>query len=156
MPAFVAAELGAAQALGLVEVERDRRPACGAVRRLDGGRREVLVLTAPAVLSVEGSVARLRRASLAPSWPPGPRRSRSDGARRGRWSNRGRSSPTGPGPGRWRCRRATRSARVRALTVLGAVATGAGEVVVLDPPAAAARILDALRAWGYVDAIVAA
>ena len=65
VPAFVAAELGVAQALGLVE----RRPATATAarrvtRRLDGGRREVLAVTAPAVLSVEGAVARLRRASL--------------------------------------------------------------------------------------------
>ena len=35
-----------------------------ATRRLDGGRREVLDVAPPAVLSVEGAVARLRRASL--------------------------------------------------------------------------------------------
>ena len=34
------------------------------MRRLDGGRREVLAVPPPAVLSVEGAVARLRRASL--------------------------------------------------------------------------------------------
>jgi electron transfer flavoprotein beta subunit len=34
------------------------------VRRLDGGRREQLVVDAPCVISVEGSVAELRRASL--------------------------------------------------------------------------------------------
>ena len=63
VPAFVAGELGAAQALGLVEVE-PVGSGVRAVRRLDGGRRELLDLTAPAVLSVEGSVARLRRAAL--------------------------------------------------------------------------------------------
>ena len=34
-------------------------------RRLDGGRREALTITGPAVLSVEGVAARLRRANLA-------------------------------------------------------------------------------------------
>ena len=74
VPALVAAELGIAQALGLIAVtivpdtEHDgtvgRRCDREAVRRLDGGRREVLTITAPAVLSVEGAVARLRRPSI--------------------------------------------------------------------------------------------
>ncbi|HEX4219135.1 MAG TPA: mycofactocin-associated electron transfer flavoprotein beta subunit [Acidimicrobiales bacterium] len=62
-PAFVAHELGAAQALGLV----DLRPDAGGVlaeRRLDGGRRERLRVPQPAVCSVEGAGVRLRRASL--------------------------------------------------------------------------------------------
>ena len=44
VPAFIAAELGIAQALGLVEVETAApdAPAMRVVRRLDGGRREVL------------------------------------------------------------------------------------------------------------------
>ena len=69
VPAFVAAELGAAQALGLVEVVDDgaglgeEPPSLRVVRRLDAGRREVLDVAAPAVLSVEGSIATLRRSS---------------------------------------------------------------------------------------------
>jgi electron transfer flavoprotein beta subunit len=63
VPAFVAAELDAAQALGLVEVAPGTGPLT-VTRRLDGGRREVLSVTAPGVLSVEGAVARLRRAPL--------------------------------------------------------------------------------------------
>ncbi|MEZ5321834.1 MAG: hypothetical protein R2698_07150 [Microthrixaceae bacterium] len=69
-PALVAAGLGAAQALGLVEVANatSGRGAGAevvvAVRRLDGGRRERLEVRAPAVLSVEGSVARPGRAPL--------------------------------------------------------------------------------------------
>lgn len=66
VPAFLAAHLGAAQALGLVEL----RPSpsgpgrLAATRRLDRGRRERLELDAPAVVSVEGGSARLRRAAL--------------------------------------------------------------------------------------------
>jgi len=63
VPAFVAHHLKAAQALGLTTVS----PAGEGLRverRLDGGRREVLEVTAPAVLSVEEGL-RLRRASLA-------------------------------------------------------------------------------------------
>jgi electron transfer flavoprotein beta subunit len=62
-PAFLAHALGAAQALGLV----DLRPDDGgllAERRLDGGRRERLRVPRPAVCSVEGAGVRLRRASL--------------------------------------------------------------------------------------------
>jgi electron transfer flavoprotein beta subunit len=81
VPAFLAAELGAAQALGLVRAtvrpggdsgtgpEQSRDPASAQLeleveRRLDGGRRERLLLRAPCVLSVEAVSARLRRASL--------------------------------------------------------------------------------------------
>ncbi|HEX7442999.1 MAG TPA: hypothetical protein VF320_03870, partial [Acidimicrobiales bacterium] len=69
VPAYLAARLGAAQALGLVHVEPGAE-ALRVIRRLDHGRREVLSLATgagapPAVLSVEGSSADLRRASLA-------------------------------------------------------------------------------------------
>jgi electron transfer flavoprotein beta subunit len=65
VPALLAARLGAAQALGLLAISFG--PAVGSlegVRRLDGGRRERLRVQGPAVISVEGSTARLRRASL--------------------------------------------------------------------------------------------
>lgn len=71
VPPFLAAELNLGQACGLVNVtdssspnETDNFPALRAERRLDGGRREVLAITGPAVLSVEGVVATLGRASL--------------------------------------------------------------------------------------------
>ena len=63
VPAFLAAELGAAQALGIIQLAADAKT-IEARRRLDGGRRERLRVTPPAVLSVEGGSARLRRASL--------------------------------------------------------------------------------------------
>ncbi|HEY7625829.1 MAG TPA: hypothetical protein VH761_02135, partial [Ilumatobacteraceae bacterium] len=62
VPVFLAATLQRQQALGLVAVELGN--SLCVTRRLDGGRREVLRITAPAVLSVEGSLARLRRAGL--------------------------------------------------------------------------------------------
>lgn len=61
-PAFLAAHLGAAQALGAVHLELDGDRLL-AHRRLDGGAREILRLPSPAVVSVEGGL-RLRRASL--------------------------------------------------------------------------------------------
>jgi electron transfer flavoprotein beta subunit len=72
LPAFLAHELGAAQALGLVKLEafhgRDSRKTSHvltAERRLDGGWRERLRVPTPAVCSVEGAGTRLRRATLA-------------------------------------------------------------------------------------------
>lgn len=62
-PAFLAAEFNAAQALGVVHLEADN----GAVlthRRIDRGRREVLRLGWPAIVSVEAAGMRLRRADL--------------------------------------------------------------------------------------------
>ena len=63
VPAFVAARLGVAQALGLVRLELTTS-AVQAERRLDGGRRELLEIVLPAVVSVEAAGVRLRRAPL--------------------------------------------------------------------------------------------
>jgi len=67
LPAYLAHELGAAQALGLVALEARRHAGeCVllAERRLDAGWRERLRVLPPAVCSVEGAGVRLRRASL--------------------------------------------------------------------------------------------
>ena len=64
VPAFVAAKLQAAQALGLTTVVATGAESVQVERRLDGGRREQLRVEAPAVLSVEAGL-RLRRAPLA-------------------------------------------------------------------------------------------
>ena len=64
VPAFVAAKLRAAQALGLTTVTQSSATSVDVERRLDGGRREQLRVEAPAVLSVEAGL-RLRRAPLA-------------------------------------------------------------------------------------------
>ena len=64
VPAFIAAHLASAQALGLTSVSpAEDGTAVNAERRLDGGRRERLLVQAPAVLSVEAGL-RLRRAPL--------------------------------------------------------------------------------------------
>ncbi len=69
LPAYLAHELGAAQALGLVVLgpvtDSAGRQALLAERRLDAGWRERLNVPLPAVCSVEGAGVRLRRASLA-------------------------------------------------------------------------------------------
>jgi electron transfer flavoprotein beta subunit len=63
-PAFLAAALNAAQALGVVRMEPADDGKLRVYRRLDGGRREVLLLSRPAVVSVEAAGVRLRRAGL--------------------------------------------------------------------------------------------
>ena len=151
VPAFIADELSCAQALGLLEVQTaEASGALRVVRRLDGGRREVLDVSAPAVLSVEGSAARLRRASLAASLA----------ARDARVSMlqgpHGRLPEAEIHPYRPRARVLPAPAggsldRVRQILDIGGGDVHA-ELVTLDPPAAAAKILDQLRDWGYLDA----
>jgi electron transfer flavoprotein beta subunit len=64
VPALLAHHLGAAQALGLVSIGFEAGRTLVAERRLDGGWRERIRLTPPAVCSVEAAGVRLRRASL--------------------------------------------------------------------------------------------
>lgn len=64
VPAYLAAELGIKQSLGVVSLTPQLHEIL-LTRRLDGGRREHVRVTDRAVISVEGSVAQLRRASLA-------------------------------------------------------------------------------------------
>lgn len=64
VPAFLAAELGVGQALGLVSVTIEGPGHLTVERRLDGGWREQIRISGPAVLSVEGAGVRLRRADL--------------------------------------------------------------------------------------------
>jgi len=64
VPAFLAHELGVAQALGLTELAAVSTGKLDALRRLDGGRRERLSVGTPAVVSVETGSVRLRRAAL--------------------------------------------------------------------------------------------
>jgi electron transfer flavoprotein beta subunit len=150
VPAFLAARLHRQQALGLIDVQLG--DPLRVTRRLDGGRREVLRITGPAVLSVEGSVARLRRASLraalaaqsAEVWSHATTIALSDHTspvvvRQYRPRARVLAAPVG----------ATLD-RLRALTD----ASGApqpGETIEVGPAEAAQRILDVLRDWGYLE-----
>ena len=153
VPAFLAGELSSAQALGLLDVRRAADAASSAlsvVRRLDGGRREILEVTPPAVLSVEGSAASLRRASLAASLAA---RSAPVETVRG---PHGRLPEAEIHPYRPRARVLPAPAggsldRVRQILDVGGSDTHA-ELVALDPPAAAVKILDQLHDWGYLDA----
>lgn len=156
VPAFVAAHLDAAQALGCVTLSIDEDGAAGMVtaeRRLDGGRRERVRAHGPCVFSVEGGSARLRRAPLRavvlsrdttidvvrPSTQPVT----GGAVRRSPFRPRARVLPP-PSSGL--------SARERILALTGALTEREPpQLLVLEPDAAADRILDQLRAWGYVE-----
>jgi electron transfer flavoprotein beta subunit len=149
VPAFLAARLRRQQALGLVGVEFV--DPLRVTRRLDGGRREILRITGPAVLSVEGSIARLRRASLRSALtaqkaevlpygtPTMPSANSSVVAVRP-YRPRARVLPAPVG--------ATALDRLRALTDVSA-APQPGETVEASPEVAAQRIIEVLRDWGY-------
>jgi electron transfer flavoprotein beta subunit len=150
VPAFLADLWNAEQALGLIQITDRTATAVGATRRLDGGRRELLAVEAPAVLSVEGSVAALRRAALgrelaAATMPiievTGPQEPRERPAEITRYRPRARmlAAPAG----------ATALERVRSITE-PATAVAHGETVALPPAEAADRLLAALTEWGYL------
>ncbi|MCU1401551.1 MAG: Electron transfer flavoprotein alpha/beta-subunit [Acidimicrobiales bacterium] len=147
VPAFLAAALEIGQALGLVAIDIEP-DGIGALRRLDGGRRERLAVTGRAVLSVEGGTALLRRASLRSVLakpvidvvrPEPIQAAHVADARPFRPRPRAFAPPVG----------STALDRIRTLTAAGA-AVAHGETVTLDPPAAAERIRTALREWGYI------
>jgi len=151
VPAFIAAELSCAQALGLLEMQiADESGRLRAVRRLDGGRREILEVSAPAVLSVEGSAAKLRRASLAASLTA------RDAAVLRLQGPHGRLPEAEIHPYRPRARVLPAPAGGSLDRVRQILDVGGGEVhselLTLDPPSAAAKILDQLAGWGYLDA----
>ncbi len=149
VPSFLAAALNARQALGVIGTSfEDNRIV--ATRRLDGGRREVLDVHAPAVISVEGATARLRRAGLtalrtsaiaqievvaptitmhADEFSVHPYRPRA----------RALAGPSG----------VDALDRIRSLTATGAVAS-THDLETLAPAEAAVRIVRALTDWGYL------
>ncbi|MCE9620772.1 MAG: mycofactocin-associated electron transfer flavoprotein beta subunit [Actinomycetia bacterium] len=149
VPGYLAAALQASQALGVLGVTFESGSIV-ATRRVDGGRREVLDVQAPAVISVEGATARLRRASLtamraaasAPIEVVAPSivmRTSEHIAHTYRPRARALASPTG----------AEALDRVRSLTAAG-TSSAAHEVETLEPADAAARIVQTLREWGYL------
>lgn len=152
-PAYLAAELGAAQALGLVDVTTDGFTGTGplrVVRRLDGGRRELLEVPLPAVISLEGAVARLRRASMAASLAT-RRAPITQVAGPFGHPPHAEVHPYRPRPRTITVPHGDALDRVRALLDIGSGSEARTELVTLDPPAAAARIVDQLREWGYLE-----
>jgi electron transfer flavoprotein beta subunit len=152
VPAYLAARLGAQQALGLVQLQPGDAGHVDAVRRLDGGRRERLAIEAPAVLSVEGATARLRRAPLAAALRA---RAQAVPVRVAPVAAPHAARVTRPFRPRPRALAAPAGSsaleRVVQLTEAHAVPAGGGDAVALDPAEAAARIVAALRQWGYLE-----
>ncbi len=160
VPAFLAARLRRQQALGLIAVEFGSP--LRVIRRLDGGRREVLLVTGPAVLSVEGSVAGLRRAPLRaalasqtaevlPYGTPVSSGMGSSGTVPG-----GTTSTVSVRPYRPRARVLAPPAGATALERLQALSDASaapqpGETLEASPPDAAQRIIEVLRDWGYLE-----
>ena len=161
VPAFLAGELRASQALGCVGLEVGTADdASGeltlqAERRLDRGRREVLRLRPPFVVSVEATTARLRRASVAALLDGRAAPVRLVAA------DAGRAGPTPGSPVLARSRPYRPRARVVAspsssLPALGRVLELTGmtnesspaRTVRAEPDEAAGVLLDALREWG--------
>ncbi|HEV3282471.1 MAG TPA: mycofactocin-associated electron transfer flavoprotein beta subunit [Acidimicrobiales bacterium] len=168
LPAFLAHELGAAQALGLVHLEFESgappagaEPAVLAVlaeRRLDGGWRERLRVPLPAVCSVEPAGVTLRRASLAGALAAEASSvavDRSGDAQRHaadhlvqvgptlpfRPPTRAIPAPTGPDP------------RTRVLALTGALVAHDPPTVVgpVEAPAAADALIHFLVSHGYLE-----
>jgi electron transfer flavoprotein beta subunit len=150
VPPFIAAHLNAEQALGVIGITMSTDH-IDATRRLDGGRRELLEVHAPAVISVEGATAPLRRAGLAalraassapivvvPATTPIHRAEFM--VRPYRPRARQLPAPQGASP----------LDRLRVLTDATVTSAARGETVHLEPAAAAARVVRALRDWGYL------
>jgi electron transfer flavoprotein beta subunit len=155
VPAYLAHRLDAAQALGLVAVHTGPGTTgpgtIRATRRLDGGRREVLDVPSPCVLSVEGSVATLRRAGLRQLLDAQSATVQVVPAAPGRHAVASVVTPYRP-----RARALAAPAGEQALDRLRVLTDAAGgstrgETVVLAPREAAARIVQALHDWGYLD-----
>ena len=154
VPAFLAADLGAVQALGLVHLERDTDGGLRLTRRLDHGRREVLTVGGPAVLSFEGASAELRRAGLAAVLAAGQadldvRVALSSRVARTRVVRR---APYRPRARTWAPPAADLDVRGRILSLTGAlVERTPPRTVHADAAEAADLVIEQLRAWGYLE-----
>ena len=151
VPAYLAGLNGAAQALGLVTLEPVDPGVLRAERRLDGGRRERLLVRTPAVISVEGSSARLRRPSLAAALNA---KRASIEVQQPALAATVVQVPSRTGPFRPRARvlpppPSDLSARERVLALTGAlVERTPPKRVVMEPEEAADFLLEQLREWG--------
>lgn len=158
VPAMLAHHLDFCQALGLLSVEPvSAEPADDhtivAIRRLDGARRERIRIPIPAVISVEGGIATLRRAALDASMGESAHTDAEVEVRGGH--SHGESDPPRTTP--WRPRARTlagpggESAFDRILELTGSLSdTSPPRTVKADPSEAARMIMDSLAEWGYL------
>ncbi len=156
VPAFLAAELGAAQALGLVDVDVHRNVHATATVLRSGSSVASTAAAArcstcrcPPCCPWRGPWRAFAGHHSPPSSPPDQRRFRRSADPTDGCPSR-RSIRTGPA--REHCRRpqATRSPEC-APSSTSAVPMSHAETVTLAPADAAHRILDQLREWGYLD-----
>lgn len=148
VPSMLAALLGVASIRGLISVEPEQPGTLRGVARLDRGAREEVLLRTPIVASVEPAAATLRRAGL-----------------RDLLTARGRPVelvehvhrahlvtliPVNSGSPSRIVAPPHGTALERAMELAGAASqTTGGQVVEMDPPEAARRIIDQLVSWGY-------
>jgi electron transfer flavoprotein beta subunit len=154
VPAFLAAKINAAQALGVVDLKIERTGSVQVERRLGAGMRECLRVRTPAVISVEAVTAQQRRSSLAAVLraldEPIERITLPLALNRAAHAVRVK-------PGRPRSRVTTVpdptvSTRERMLAITGMLTERARpQLLKLTPSEAADRILAQLRAWGYLE-----
>ncbi len=150
VPAFLAARLDLAQALGAVSLEIDG-DAVRVERRLDGGRRAVLVARRPVVISVEAASARLRRAALGAVLDAREAVVPSVAGPVLRWAKPNRVGPYRPRARVLASPSAALDPRERILALTGALSDrDPPQRLVLEPAEAADRLLDQLRRWGYL------
>ncbi|MGP0032571.1 MAG: mycofactocin-associated electron transfer flavoprotein beta subunit [Acidimicrobiales bacterium] len=150
VPAFVAGLLQVAQVLGAASVEA-RGGTLRIERRLDRGRREIVDVAAPAVVSVEGGLAPLRRPSLPQvlRWATAPIPTVTPG-HRGE-AEPGRTLPYRPRPRVLDGPDAHLPTRQRLLSISGALAVlDPPRLVVATPDEAADELLAFLSSRGYL------
>jgi electron transfer flavoprotein beta subunit len=147
----LAALLERPQACGLLNAGWEGDALVGE-RRLPAGRRERLHLPLPAVASFEAGTIALRREPL-------PALLAAQGASievltpavAVRGARRGLEQPYRPRPRTIPIRPLDEDPRARIAALTGALEASSGsQQLTLDPPQAAAAIVDALRRWGYL------
>ena len=161
VPSFVAWRLERPASCGLRSVSADADGRLLATRRLDGGRREDLLIACPAVISIEAGLAPLRRAPLAASVAvttasltlvsAKDRRSTIGGAG-------GMAASAKPMPYRPAARSVPSpigaSALDRVVSITGALdAIEPPRSVTAEPEDAARMIVEQLTAWGYLSPV---
>ncbi len=152
VPPAVAAILDRPQACGLLSLEWAQGDITGA-RRIPGGRRELLRVKLPAVVSVEPGTASLRRASMpAVLAAAGDEIEVIEHAAPVRLAAAGVVEPYRPRPRSIPPPPAGEDHRERIQSLSGTIESGGrAQEVRLDPPEAAACIIEKLQEWGYLE-----
>ena len=149
VPAFLASTLGVQQALGIVGISATNNNSLDLLRRLDAGRREIVRVVEPFIVSVEGSMATLRRASLAATLRPSATVVEASLASPSALSL-GDFSPFRPRPRTVKAPAGeTALDRIKAATSANSPQKHS-EIVTLTPDDAAQHIVERLTEWGYL------